>query len=85
MSTPVRQLLDLFDALSDPDKQAAAAEILRRLVGADGIPAVGLDDEYHAECEADATPDVSLAEVRAALAVLPGDLTADFAAERDER
>lgn len=27
----------------------------------------------------------TLAEVRAALAVLPGDVTADFATERDER
>jgi predicted DNA-binding antitoxin AbrB/MazE fold protein len=44
-----------------------------------------LDTEYHAECEADASPVPTLAEVRAALAVLPGDVTADFATERDER
>lgn len=81
MSAPVRRLLDLFDALPDADKRAAAAAILRR------APAAGdpLDAEYHAACAADAGPDVPLAEVRAALAVLPGDLTADFAAERDER
>lgn len=34
---PVRQLLDLFDALPDPDKRAAAAEILRRLPGDDDL------------------------------------------------
>jgi predicted DNA-binding antitoxin AbrB/MazE fold protein len=44
-----------------------------------------LDTEYHAECEADASPVPTLAEVRAALAVIPGDMTADFATERDER
>jgi hypothetical protein len=44
-----------------------------------------LDAEYHADCEADASPEVSLIEVRAALASIPGDMTADFTAERDER
>lgn len=44
-----------------------------------------LDVGYHAECEADTSPEVSLSEVRAALASIPGDLTADFVAERDER
>jgi hypothetical protein len=83
VSAPVRQLLDLFDSLPDPDKRAAAAEILHRLPGASADR--WLDTDYHAECEADAGPDVPLAEIRAALAVLPGDLTADFAAERDER
>lgn len=39
MSTQVRQLLDLYDALPEPDKQAAAAEILRRMpVDADLTP-----------------------------------------------
>ena len=31
MSAPVRQLLDLYDALPEPDKRAAAAEIIRRM------------------------------------------------------
>ncbi|MCI0681311.1 MAG: hypothetical protein L0Y71_04335 [Gemmataceae bacterium] len=44
-----------------------------------------LDAEYHADCEADTSPEVSLAEVRAGLASIPGDMAADFAAERDER
>jgi hypothetical protein len=85
MTAPVRRLLDLFDALPDPDKQAAAAAILQRLPGEGDAPPVPLDTGYHAACEADARPDVPLEEVRALLAVLPGELTADFAAERDER
>jgi hypothetical protein len=44
-----------------------------------------LDSEYHANCEADFSPDVPLADVRAGLASIPVDMTADFAAERDER
>lgn len=44
-----------------------------------------LDSDYHAECEADGSPEVTLAEVRAGLASIPGTMTADFAAERDER
>jgi hypothetical protein len=44
-----------------------------------------LDTDFHAECEADTSPEVSLAEVRAGLASIPGDLTADFAAEREDR
>jgi hypothetical protein len=44
-----------------------------------------LDSDYHADCEADNSPEVALADVRAGLATIPGDMTADFAAERDER
>jgi hypothetical protein len=44
-----------------------------------------LDTDYHADCEADTSPDVPLAEVRAGLATISGDMTADFVAERDER
>ncbi len=44
MSDRVSQLLDLFDALPDPDKRAAAAEILRRSPpGEADIPAAGHD------------------------------------------
>jgi len=44
-----------------------------------------LDSDYHADCEADISPEVSLADVRARLASIPGNMSADFAAERDER
>ena len=44
-----------------------------------------LDSDYHADCEADTSPEVPLADVRAGLASISGDMTADFAAERDER
>ena len=44
-----------------------------------------LDSDYHADCEADTSPEVALADVRAGLASIQGDMTADFAAERDER
>lgn len=44
-----------------------------------------LDADYHADCAADTSPEVPLAEVRADLASIPGDMTADFAAERDDR
>ena len=44
-----------------------------------------LDTEYHSECEADTTPDVTLEEVRAALSPIPGSMTEDISAEREER
>jgi hypothetical protein len=44
-----------------------------------------LDVECLDECAAEADERVSLAEVRAALTKIPGPLTADFSAERDER
>jgi hypothetical protein len=44
-----------------------------------------LDSDYHADCEADISPEVQLADVRAGLASIPGDMTADYAAEREER
>jgi len=43
-----------------------------------------LDQEYHAECEADQSSDVSLEAVRTILAKIPGSMTADYIAERDE-
>lgn len=44
MSEPVSQLLDLFDALPEPDKKSVVAEILRRSPpGETDIPADGLD------------------------------------------
>ena len=44
-----------------------------------------LDTDYHSECEADGSPEVTLTEVRAGLASIPGTMNAEFAAERDER
>ncbi len=44
-----------------------------------------LDVEFHAACALESDPSVSLEEVRAALAKIPGSMTADFIAERDDR
>lgn len=44
-----------------------------------------LDVEYMDICAQEADDSISLASVRQALAKIPGSLTADFAAERDER
>ena len=44
MSEPVSRLLDLFDALPEPDKQSAVTAILRRSPpGEADLPAAGLD------------------------------------------
>jgi hypothetical protein len=56
---------------------------------ANGFPPPGdeawLDTEFHAACAAEADPSVTLEQVRAALAKIPGSMTEDFIAERDER
>ncbi len=71
--TPVEELAaKLLTAFTEP---AAASEALESM----------LDEDYHAECELDTSPDTSLDEVRTALEKIPGSLTADFLAERDER
>ncbi len=44
-----------------------------------------LDTEFLAACANEADPSISLEAVRAALAKIPGSMTADFIAERDER
>jgi predicted DNA-binding antitoxin AbrB/MazE fold protein len=44
-----------------------------------------LDTEYLADCAAETEDEVSLEEVRAALAKIPGSLTEDFIAEREDR
>ena len=44
-----------------------------------------LDTEFHAACAREADPSVTLEAVRAALSSIPGSLTEDFIAERDER
>jgi predicted DNA-binding antitoxin AbrB/MazE fold protein len=43
-----------------------------------------LDTEYLADCAAETEDGVSLEEVRTALAKIPGSLTEDFIAERDD-
>jgi hypothetical protein len=64
--------------------EVLAANVLTSL--ADGIANSEdwLDIDYHAECEADKSPEVSLEEVRQALSKIPSSLVADFSAERDE-
>lgn len=44
-----------------------------------------IDWEYHAECEADPSPEVSLEEVRKITSKIPGSMAADVIADRDER
>jgi predicted DNA-binding antitoxin AbrB/MazE fold protein len=44
-----------------------------------------LDTEFLASCAREADVSVTLESVRQALAKIPGSLTADFIAERDER
>ena len=54
-----------------------------------GTPASGdedwIDAEFHAQCAQEADPTITLEAVRQALAKIPGSMTADFIAERDER
>jgi hypothetical protein len=51
----------------------------------DATPEPWLDPECLAACAEGADDTVSLEEVRAALAKIPGSLTADFIAEREDR
>jgi hypothetical protein len=44
-----------------------------------------LDADYQADCDADGVSDLTLDEVRAALASIPGTMTQEFIDERDER
>lgn len=60
--------------------EALAARELASLVDAESW----LDASYHAECEADQSPDVSLEAVRRVLSKIPGSMVGDFRAERDE-
>ena len=62
-------------------------ELAARLLAADlgGRPESIFDTEYEAECAADTSPVPTLEEVRAFMAAIPGSLTADFIAEREER
>lgn len=56
MSAPVQQLLDLFDALPEPDQREAAAEIVRRLPDGGDLADGDLDtlaDELFAALDAE--------------------------------
>ncbi|MCZ2343751.1 MAG: hypothetical protein LC104_18435 [Bacteroidales bacterium] len=56
MNAPVRQLLDLFDALPEPDKRSAATEIIRRMPGDGELTADdhdALTDELFAALDAE--------------------------------
>jgi hypothetical protein len=51
----------------------------------EALPEPWLDVDCLAACDGEANDPVSLEEVRAALAKIPGSLTEDFIAEREER
>jgi len=69
------ELRDLVGKMVEIRITEAAESALNRLI----------DSDYEADCAADPSPEVSLAEVRAGLASIAGTMTADFAAERNER
>lgn len=64
--------------------EALAAEWLASAAALSEAPD-WIDAEYHAACEADGGEVVSLEEVRRILSKIPGSMTADFIAEREER
>jgi hypothetical protein len=69
------------------EQNTTVDELAARLLAADVAPRSEsiFDTEYEAECAADTSPVPTLDEVRAALAKLPGSLSADIIADRDER
>jgi hypothetical protein len=86
--TPIRiKTRIVSDTLELPELRLLVGKTVEIRVTEAGESAVDrlLDSDYHADCEADASPEVSLADVRAGLASISGDMTADFVAERDER
>lgn len=62
--------------------EVLAAHALTSLVSSNGED--WLDVTYHAECESDKTPEVSLEDVRKVLVKIPGSMVPDFISERDE-
>jgi hypothetical protein len=60
-------------------------QIVNVTVSDEAPPEPWLDADCLAACAAEADDAVSLDEVRAALAKIPGSLTEDFIAEREER
>lgn len=86
--TPIRIKTRLeSDTLVLPELRGLVGKTVEIRVTEAGESAIDrlIDSDYHADCEADTSPDVPLADVRAALASIPGDMTADFTAEREER
>ena len=69
------------------EQNTTADELAARILISDlgGRPESVFDTEYEAECAADTSPVPTLEEVREFMAKIPGSLTADFIAERDER
>ncbi len=71
------------------EQNTTVDELAARLLAAETNPRTAVDRlfdaEYHAECEADTSPVPTLTEVRAILAKLPGSLSADIVADREER
>ena len=59
-------------------------QVVHVTISDDELSEPWLDAEYLAECLGD-TDDVSLEAVRTALAKIPGSLTEDFIAEREDR
>lgn len=62
--------------------EVLAAHALTSLVTDNGED--WLDESYHAECEEDKSPEVSLDDVRKVLSKIPGSMVPDFISERDE-
>src|SRR5437899_8547832 len=86
--TPIRIKTRIeSDTLVLPELRPLVGKTVEIRVAEAGESAIDrlLDSDYHADCEADTSPEVPLTEVRAGLASIPGDMTADFTAERDER
>ncbi|MBI3823482.1 MAG: hypothetical protein HY289_12505 [Planctomycetes bacterium] len=86
--TPIRIKTRIdSETLNLPELQPLVGKTVEIRVVEAGESAIDrlLDSDYRADCEADISPEVLLADVRAGLASIAGDMTADFAAERDER
>jgi len=80
LTIPDAAYRELADLARSQDTTIDALAV--RLLGADSV---AIDSDYHAECEADATPVPTLAEARAVAAKVPGSFAADLIAEREER
>lgn len=81
----VEVLLRAAAAAEGKPLEEYAANLLRSMAVPRAAVADWLDADYHAECEADTSPEYSLEAVREALSKIPGSMTADFISERDER
>jgi predicted DNA-binding antitoxin AbrB/MazE fold protein len=73
-------VLRLLEPLQLPDQKLVTVAIID-----DAQAEPWLDSELNGELAGDGDESVTLEEVRAALKKIPGSLTGDFVAERDER